>query len=94
MSKDEKCFAVEYAGWWRIQSAPHYGAPDILNAEDVGEKQAEENANKIVDLLNGASQFPSQGLREALEMVDELCEKYPCALAETLKPIATEALKK
>ena len=36
----------------------------------------------------------SQGLREALELVDELCEKYPCALAETLKPIATEALKK
>ncbi len=47
-----KYYAVNYSGFWVIQLEDYYGGNNILNAEDVGEKQAEKNAEMIVDLLN------------------------------------------
>lgn len=48
----EKFHAVEYSGYWSIQTNPYYGGKNILNAEDVGEKDAEHFAKHIVKLLN------------------------------------------
>lgn len=49
---EAKYFAVEYAGFWHIQSGPYYGDTDILDAEQVGEDEAEKNAMLIAELLN------------------------------------------
>ena len=40
-------YPVEYAGYWRIQDGPMYGDIDLLDAEQVGEKEAEINAKLI-----------------------------------------------
>lgn len=49
----EKFYAVEYSGYWNIQTVPGYEENDnILDADSVGAKQAEENANLITKLLN------------------------------------------
>lgn len=55
-------FAVEYAGYWMIQRSPHYGGTDIVNAESVGEKEAEMFAKKIAELLTEwyTTQIPKQ----------------------------------
>lgn len=50
---EEKFHAVEFSGFWAIKTEPYYDAgEDILNADSVGEKEAEEYANLIVELLN------------------------------------------
>lgn len=52
-SVEQKFHAVEFAGYWTIKTEPFYDAgKDILNAEDVGQEQAEHNANTITKLLN------------------------------------------
>lgn len=48
-----KYHAVEYSGYWYIQESPFYGEKNLLDAEDVGEEEAEKNAKQIADLLNG-----------------------------------------
>lgn len=45
-------FAVEYAGFWNIQSGPSYGDKNILDAEKVGRKESEQYAKLIVEFLN------------------------------------------
>jgi hypothetical protein len=52
LREQEKFHAVEYSGYWSIQTSPYYGGKDILNAEKVGEVRAEAYANLIVKLLN------------------------------------------
>lgn len=48
-----KFYAVEYAGFWNIQNEEGYTEKaNILDAENVGEKEAEKFANLIVKLLN------------------------------------------
>lgn len=47
-----KFYAVEYAGFWNIQTDPNYGEENILDVEEVGEKEAEQYANLIAKLLN------------------------------------------
>lgn len=44
--------AVEYAGYWHIQTDPAYGGDSILDAEHVGRDEAEKNAKLIARLLN------------------------------------------
>ncbi len=48
----KRYFAVEYAGFWVIQTDPTYGGDDIFNAEHVGSEQAEKNAKLVEGLLN------------------------------------------
>ncbi len=49
----DRFFAVEYAGYWHIQTSPYYDSGlDILNAEDVGVSYAKERAELIAKLLN------------------------------------------
>jgi hypothetical protein len=50
--ESDRFFAVAYCNYWGIQIGQYYGDKDILNAEDVGEKEAEDYANLIVKLLN------------------------------------------
>lgn len=44
--------AVEYSGYWNIQAGAFYGDKNILNSEEVGAKEAELFAKRIVRLLN------------------------------------------
>ncbi len=45
-------FAVQYANYWAIQDGPFYEDNEILDAEQVGEEQAEANAQFIVKACN------------------------------------------
>jgi hypothetical protein len=45
-------YAVEYGGYWHIQTTPYYSEEDILNADMIGSVEAEKNAKLIADLLN------------------------------------------
>ena len=66
----KKYNAVAYANYWHIQDSPFYGGKDWLNAEDVGEKQAEETAKRIENLLN---ETPSPtGDRDFEELKEEV----------------------
>lgn len=50
---DQKQFyAVEYSGFWNIQTGPMYGDKNILDAESAGEDDAEKFATLIAKLLN------------------------------------------
>lgn len=53
-SVEDKFHAVEYAGYWNIQTSPYYDDDhkNILDAESIGEKEAEQYANLIAELLN------------------------------------------
>lgn len=50
--KEDKFYAVEYSGFWNIQTGPYYTDKNILDAEVIGEKEAEQYANLIAELLN------------------------------------------
>lgn len=50
--ENKKYYAVEYAGFWRIQEGRRYNDLDILDAENVGAENAKNNAELIVKLLN------------------------------------------
>ena len=47
-----KYYAVQYAGFWNIQTESGYGGKNILNSEEVGADEAELNAKRIAWLLN------------------------------------------
>lgn len=41
---EKKWHPIEFSGYWMIHDSPYYESNDVLNAEHVGEVQAEENA--------------------------------------------------
>lgn len=43
-SENKKWYPIEYAGFWDIQDTNFYESTSVLNADHVGEEQAEENA--------------------------------------------------
>lgn len=43
-NKETKWYPVEYSGFWQIQDCEEYFGKDMLDADDVGEEQARENA--------------------------------------------------
>ncbi len=51
-SENEKFHAVEYSGYWNIQSGSSYRDKNILDAEQVGPEAAQRNAELIAKLLN------------------------------------------
>lgn len=42
--KNKKWYAINYAGFWQIQDTDFYEKTDVLDADHVGEEQAESNA--------------------------------------------------
>jgi hypothetical protein len=61
---EKRIHPVAYCNFWTIQSGPYYGDKDILNAEDVGEEEAEKNANLIANLLNEYYSINPQDLNQ------------------------------
>jgi len=59
-------FATEYSGYWSIQDGQYYGDSDVLNADDVGEYEAEHNAR-----LFAASKDLLDACIKALELSDK-----------------------
>lgn len=43
-NKETKWYPVEYSGFWQIQNCEEYDGIDMLDADDVGEEQARQNA--------------------------------------------------
>ena len=37
-------YPIQFAGWWTILNSDFYDGLNLLNADDVGEKEAEANA--------------------------------------------------
>lgn len=44
MTAEETWYPVEYAGCWSIQDEPYYEGANILDAANVGEEKAKQNA--------------------------------------------------
>ncbi len=64
-------FAVNYAGFWNIKNTPYYDIEiDLLNAEDVGEQEAEANAALIVKAVNNHFALV-EALKDCLDIIGE-----------------------
>lgn len=64
----EEWYAVEYAGYWELQTSPYYDADgkNLLDAEAVGEKEAKANA-----ALMQAAPKMFEALQESLSMMEQ-----------------------
>jgi len=80
-SKEQKWYPVEYGGFWQIQNCEEYDGIDMLDADDVGEEQARENAilaasapewKKIADIMYKGYKSMITGNQWTEELVKEV----------------------
>ena len=81
MSAEKKWHPVEYGGYWNIQNGEYYGDKNVLDADDVGEGEAEENAK----LCANAPELNQQN--EKLRKLVEVQEEYINLLGEELDEV-------
>lgn len=88
-------FAVEYAGFFKIQDEPYYSSNDILDAEYVGEPTAKLNATAIISAINGTYGIgvdPSK-IDEVIKWADHLHESIQHLFDMKAKKGSTSVMK-